>query len=285
MVCVTASGGAANGVRAVGLGGSGARGDLGGSLCPVGCGAAWWWMGCLSWADSVAMGASEGEPSWGEGRAGARGTARRGLMARRSALRADSAAMLANPARGRTRCAACGSSAQTTAANQITKRACPSAGPRPGPLRFSPPRKSPTPGHSSRADTGRSIDRHEGCELCGALRGHRRSHAVQQRCLRCALLFQGWAGLRQAQPERLGAVIQMLLRLFALCLFASCRPCVLPSMRRCLVASLGPRVVAGLRHRRSIPVRAGAGTVACACEAPRSAVCPAAGLPKDRPAS
>ncbi len=54
------------------------------------------------------------------------------LRVRRSALRADSPAMLGRPGRGITRCAACGSSAQTNAASQITKRACPPAGPQPG---------------------------------------------------------------------------------------------------------------------------------------------------------
>ncbi len=57
---------------------------------------------------------------------------------------ADSAAMLGRGSRRRTRCALT-RSAQTTATSQFTKHACPSAGaPRPG-LRFSPPRKSPTP--------------------------------------------------------------------------------------------------------------------------------------------
>ncbi len=54
------------------------------------------------------------------------------LRVRRSALRADSPAMLGRPGRGITRCAACGSSAQTNAASQFTKRACPPAGPQPG---------------------------------------------------------------------------------------------------------------------------------------------------------
>ena len=81
--------------------------------------------------------------------------------------------------------------AQTTAASQITKQACPSAGLRPGPLRFSPPRKSPTPGHSSRADTGRSIGRHEGCGLPVAVRGYRRSHAIAATMLEACLASSG----------------------------------------------------------------------------------------------
>ncbi len=53
------------------------------------------------------------------------------LRVRRSALRADSPAMLGRPGRGITRCALT-RSAQTNAASQFTKRACPPAGPQPG---------------------------------------------------------------------------------------------------------------------------------------------------------
>ena len=59
----------------------------------------------------------------------------------RSALRADSPAMLAQPACRRTRCVHFVHCAQTAAASQITKHACPSAGVRPAALRFSAPQR------------------------------------------------------------------------------------------------------------------------------------------------
>ncbi len=95
--------------------------------------------------------------------------------------------------------------AQTTAASQITKQACPPAGLRPGPLRFSPPRKSPTPGHSSRADTGRSIGRHEGCGLPVALRGHGQSESCRAATmLERALLFRATQGFDKLSPNGWG---------------------------------------------------------------------------------
>ena len=69
---------------------------------------------------------------------------------------ADSAAMLGQGSRRRTRCALA-RSAQTTATSQRTKHACPSAGvPRPG-LRFSPPRKSPAAAGPGPARWGRCV--------------------------------------------------------------------------------------------------------------------------------
>ena len=94
---------------------------------------------------------------WAGVRGGARG---RGRLARAHGGVvgcADSAAMLGRGSRRRTRCALT-RSAQTTATSQFTKHACPSAGmPRPG-LRFSPPRKSPTPAGPGPARWGRCVD-------------------------------------------------------------------------------------------------------------------------------
>ena len=166
------------------------------------------WCGGLVWSrrfDGVVRG-------WG----GARGMARRGLMARRSALRADSAAMLANPARGRTRYALRAALKQ-------------------------PPRV-------------RSRSRPVLRQACGRVRCASRRLANRPRR---AIPRARTPGARSAGTKVVGYVT------------ARVREC-------------GSAVV---RHRRSFPVRAGVGTVVCACEAPRSAACPAAGLPKDRPAS
>ena len=79
---------------------------------------------------------------------GAAGGARQGLMLWRSALRADSTAMLAPRSRRRTHCVRCAHSVRTTAPSQSTKRAS-RADPGPG---FSSPQKSPPPGTARRAD-------------------------------------------------------------------------------------------------------------------------------------
>jgi len=111
-----------------------------------------------------------------------------GASVARSALRADSPAMLAHPARGRTRCAACGSSAQTTAASQITKQACPSAGLRPDALRFSAPhrrtpRYPPPPGPELRLGASPRLDRSASKRPLFALQTSRRSRSITTACV------------------------------------------------------------------------------------------------------
>ncbi len=219
-------------------------------------------------------------------------------MARRSALRADSAAMLANPARGRTRYALRAALKQPprvrSRSRPVLRQAC-------GRVRCASRRLANRPRQAiPRARTPGA--RSAGMRVVGfrwrfeVIAG---VMPLQQRCLRRVSLLQGCAGLRQAQPERFGAVTRTRLRLFASSrlaprssllaprssLLAFSRSRVLVFSCHCVTASLRHCVSAGVQHRRSIPVRAGAGTVVCACEAPRSAACPAAGLPKDRPAS
>ena len=71
---------------------------------------------------------------------GAAGSARRGLMPWRSALRSDCAAVLGLQSRRKTRCVRCAHSAQTTATSQITKRA---ARADPGPAFLAAPQIAP----------------------------------------------------------------------------------------------------------------------------------------------
>ncbi len=143
--------------------------------------------------------------------------------------------------------------AQTTAASQITKQACPSAGLRPGPLRFSPPRKSPTPGHSSRADTGRSIGRHEGCGLPVAVRGHGRSHAIAATMLEACLASSGLCRASTSSARTVGGGdtdASAPFRLFAprSSLFAFSRSRVTASLRHCVSASVRQCGSAGVRE-------------------------------------